>query len=242
MVPPGHARALLCKTQLHLHTPYDTSILLDADTVTLGDITPIFEAAESSGFAVAQFSDWKTTGRIRKRIEEWRPIVGDKWTDEALAYGPAINTGVYGFRRDSKLMADWYEIAVKNRAGFIPDETCCQVMLPRYPHVIMPARFNVSCRYGTLTDAVVVHMHGRKHCRMTDPDSAVLQTGKRRFARVVWRPQFLNNSDIWLREFEEIRHRDEVQAVIKHDRQLRQNLPRWDRREELSLTDGGDDA
>ena len=208
----GHARALLNKCCLHLDTPYELSLLLDADTVTRADPTPIMDAATIKGFAVAQFSDWKTRGRIRVRIEEWRPIVGDAWTEEALDFGPAINTGVYAFRRDSDLMRDWYGLAVKNRAGFIPDEACCQVMLPRYPANVLTANHNVSCRYGTprAPDTLVIHFHGRKNARIANGTC-------------------LNNCDLWYREFEEIRHRPDVQAVIPHERLLRKNLPAWDK-------------
>jgi hypothetical protein len=68
-------------------------------------------------------------------------------------------------------MKDWFGMAFKGRELFIPDETCCQLMVPQYPHVIADHRFNCSYKYDNPDDPDirVIHYHGRKHCRIDLP-------------------------------------------------------------------------
>lgn len=211
-VPPGKNVALLGKTLLHLDTPYDVSVLLDADTVTMRAFPELFNAAEQCEFAMTAFSDWKSNGfHYRRRIKEWASIVPPDWIDAALALGPAINTGVFAFHRESTLQAALFDYAVKARGFFIPDEIGVCVLAPHYRHKVLPRDFNTSCRYDDPRgpNVRIVHFHGDKHARIRDG-------------------QFLNNADIWLREFEAVRKWPAVQKNIQHDRQLRNNLAAWD--------------
>ena len=211
----GKNGILLNKCQLHLVTPYDVSLLIDADCTVHGDVTPMIEAAAKAEFSVAQFTDWEIKKKMLKRVMRWEGKVSDAMLSRAIAYPAAINTGVYGFTRDSLLMRDWFDIAAKGKEDiFIPDEGAAQVMLPSYHHKLMPPVFNVSCRYGKpehFADARVTHWHGRKHCRFEDDN----KTHK-------------YNSYIWYKEFEEIRERREVKKWIRKDKQLRHYLPTWD--------------
>lgn len=212
-VDPGKNVALLGKTLLHLDTPYTVSVFLDADTVTLRPFLELFEAAEQHQFAAVAFADWKSYGsNYRRRIKDWSDIVPDDWIKAALAYGPAINTGVFAFHRDSELQNNLYEYAVKAREFFIPDEIGVCVLAPQYPCKTMPQEFNCSCRYSDphAPNVRTVHFHGRKHARIA--------------ADV-----FLNNADIWYREFEQVRKWPVVQDNIVNDAQLAANIGKWDK-------------
>jgi hypothetical protein len=195
-------------------TPFETTIWLDSDTIIRGDVTDLYKYAEESEFAIAQFADWKTSGKIGKRIKSWENI-HPQWIKDALDFGPAINCGVFAFHKRSELMRDWWDAASKGQHLFIPDETCCQVMLPHYTHVIVDPKYNISCKYGRKLryskDARVVHYHGRKHCRFDDNGNPI------------------NASDLWYKEFEEIRNDKTVKAYISKDRQLRYHLKTWDK-------------
>ncbi len=193
----------LCnKTLLHKFTPFKTNIFLDADTLVLKEtVSKFFKSADEHQFVSTQFADWTPkTGIIKKRINEWKDIVD---VNKALEYPYAINTGVFAFKTDSKLMNDWYSLASKGNGFFIPDEVSCQIMLAGYQHATVGASFNTSCKFGKVHNrTAIIHYHGNKHCRING--------------------SYLHHSDLWYKEFDTIR--DFVKDNIKHDKQLRKHL------------------
>lgn len=194
--------SLFNKTLLHKFTSYKTNIFLDADTLIVKEtLSKLFKAADEHDFVTTQFSDWTPkTGIVQKRIKEWESITDIK---KALKYPFAINTGVFAFKTDSGLMADWYKLASKGEKFFIPDEVSCQIMLPDYKHAIVGASFNTSCKFGKIhRKTAIIHYHGNKHCRLNG--------------------SYLYHSDIWYKEFDTIR--DFVKHNIKYDKQLREHL------------------
>lgn len=167
----GRNHHYLSKCRLHEHTPYDVSLYLDADIIVRGDVSSLFERAEANEFVVPQFSTWTTSGRmISRRIMAWSKIVPNDMFG-ALKFGPAINTGVMAFIKDSQFMKAWYRVAKKGKEIAIPDETSCQVLVHKYPHEIAEWYFNASCRFDNCLDPQVriIHYHGRKHCRENLP-------------------------------------------------------------------------
>ena len=183
----GENRVYLEKCLTHLNTPYDTTIWLDADTIILKDPSEdLWRNAEENEFAISQFSTWTTQGgRIGKRIRSWEKIYPE-YIEEAIKFGSAINCGVISFQKTSKLMMDWYELAIKGRYNFIPDESCCQLILHRYPHIILDDKYNTSCKYSKIhEDTFVIHYHGRKHCRLDENNNPIY------------------NADIWLKYYNE---------------------------------------
>jgi hypothetical protein len=175
-VRKGKNHHYLAKCRLHEVTPYDPSLFIDSDTIIVGDLTPLFAIAQEHEFAVPRFANWITTGRmISKRILEWKDI-RPRDMKQAISFGPAVNTGVMAFRRDSKFMKDWFRVARRGRSFFIPDETSCQVILWRYPHKVVEAFYNASCRTDECKNpnARLIHFHGRKHCRVGFPFNANL--------------------------------------------------------------------
>jgi len=167
-VPKGKNQVFLERTKYCEVTPFDVSLSLDSDTIVqLHKISHYFDAAEENEFSIAQFADWKTYGGlIAKRIKYW-DIHHKHLVERALEFGPAINCGCFAFRKDSKIMRDWYSHAVVGRDSFIADETCMQLLLPIFRHKIMPSVYNYSCKYekNPVKDAIMIHYHGKKHCR-----------------------------------------------------------------------------
>lgn len=196
------------------HTPYETTIWLDSDTLPCRPFTELFDAAEKFEFAIAQFANWKTTGKIGKRIKAWEGILPDHWIDRALHFGAAINCGVFAFHQRSALVRDWHGLASQGQELFIPDETCCQVMLaqPEYPNKIMPQEFNCSTKYSdpTADDVRIIHFHGAKHARFNE--------GK---------PQY--NCQTWYEVFDEIRDFHIVREYICKDHKCRRDFQKWDK-------------
>ncbi len=166
-IPPGRHSTYLAKTLYHTATPYEVTVCLDNDTLIVGGIDELFDFAADAGFAVAQLADWRSNGSaIGKRIRAWSDWLPEL-IEPALAFGPAINCGVVAFHRDAPLLRDWYRHALPGRDTFIPDEVCCQMLLPRYPHTILDGRWNRSCKHDdpSQPDTRIIHYHGRKHCR-----------------------------------------------------------------------------
>ena len=208
-----YLNACLCAQQ----SPYDNTVWIDADTTIHSDFSELFDLSAKHEFAVAHFSNWMTNGgQIKKRIENWRGILPDEWIDRAVAFGPAINCGVFACRSDSKLLRDWHKHARKGQHTRIPDEVCCQILIaqPEYPATIGRQEMNCSCKYGGMWAhrAAIMHYHGNKHCRFDDKFSGPLY-----------------NCLYWYREFDEIRSWWPVREYINKDRQLRKNLKRWDK-------------
>jgi hypothetical protein len=166
-VPEGPNRVYLAKTRYFAGTPYETTVALDSDTLVVGGIEELFEQAEEASFCVSQLADWRSSGStIAARIRGWAPWLPAD-IELALHFGPAINCGVVSFRKDATIFEDWLRLALPGRRNFIPDESCCQVILHRYPHRILDGRWNRSCKHDNPDDAEtrIIHYHGAKHCR-----------------------------------------------------------------------------
>jgi predicted SAM-dependent methyltransferase len=166
-VPDGANRAYLAKTNYHLGTPYGTTLALDSDTLILGPVDELFPLIEKHEFCVAQQADWLSDGRrVSGRLRKWWKFFPEM-IEKAVSYGPAINCGVIGFRRDAKICGDWFKHAIVGRENFIPDEVSCQMLLPGYPHFVLDGRWNRSCKYDNpeAPETRIIHYHGKKHCR-----------------------------------------------------------------------------
>lgn len=167
--------SFLTKVALLPHVPYETGAYLDADTLVVGEVAELRTALDDVSFAATQFADWMSTSRnIRRRIAPWSRLRASP-TDTALIADlvrqaevpvPAVNGGVFGFRRDAALLKPWYDLALLGRRTFICDEIALQLLLPRYPHRVLDCRYNCSPTYaGSTADVRIWHFHGEKHLR-----------------------------------------------------------------------------
>ena len=185
--------ALVKKTSMFGNPPYDRTLWIDSDTIICGKIDEMFDNLDDADCCIPNFCDWVSSGRaISRRIQRFKGLIDDKYIEKALIPFPAINTGVFSFKKSDKwkrFMKDWIELADKgSKAGiFIPDEVAFQILLPSISewgltYIIADKKFNVSVRFGEhIEDKRIIHMHGQKH---------------------LW-----NNSlgDLWKKTFEEMR-------------------------------------
>lgn len=176
-IPDGNnvGWALVQKPSLWRYTPFDTSIFIDADTAVLKNPAELFKRVEEKGFATTKFCEWTTDGRImRGRINGWRSIISDRLADEALQYGPALNTGLFGWVVGHPILHAWEELTrlgdEANQRGEGPahriiDETACQVLAPQYDIVALDQCWNRSIKHTDLPreQTAIVHYHGGKH-------------------------------------------------------------------------------
>ena len=157
---------LVRKIQISMLTPYNLTVYLDSDTIVVKPFDELFEEASKHDFVFVRFADWRSDGRVMsKRIRAYEK----KWPDyvkKAVSYGPAINTGVYAYRKDSPLFGEWFDVAQwGSKQGFwIPDEIAAQILAPQFNCKVMPGGYNASCRYHPENEPVIIsHYHGRKH-------------------------------------------------------------------------------
>lgn len=207
--------ALLNKCRMHELTPYDVSVFIDADTIVYRDVSYLFNLAEKFEFVATQFCEWTTKDRrIQQRILQWESICSSNpfiSIEKAIGHGPAINTGVFAFTKNSKLMARWYDFALQGLSFFIPDEIACQILIAHFPSYIADHTYNESCKYGfTTSQTKVLHFHGRKHCRISSDGKPIY------------------NSHLWYKEFDEVRNLKEVSAVINFDKHVSRHFQNWD--------------
>lgn len=182
----GKNRVLLEKCLLNHSTPFDISIFLDADTLIFDDPSELFDLADKNQFVTTQFSNWLVRGVIAKRVLAWKDIYPCQVEKIINKQGVALNTGVFAFDRKSEFFEDWYNLAIKGRTTYIPDEISCQLFVQEYPHLIVDGQYNVSCKYPNPSGILkIMHFHGKKHCRFGE-DSVPI-----------------NNSEIWLNSFKE---------------------------------------
>lgn len=166
--PRNHA--LLAKTKINQATPYDYSVFIDADTLIVGKIDELFN---NYPFTITRMCEWSTRGpKVSRRIRNWSEVCPEL-IEPALDYGKAINTGTYAFQKDAPIFSEWYNLTLRNVDTFIPDEISCQLLIPKYEHLLLDCRFNWSCKYGPdIQDVRIIHYHGRKHCRLGLPFNA----------------------------------------------------------------------
>ena len=162
--------SLLRKIEIGPKTPFENTVYLDADTLVVGKIDELFEESQKYDFVGVNFANWRSDGsKVGARTRSFKDICSDEYIDTALKYGPAINTGVYAYRKDTPMFTEWLDLAKKGDASGrmqIPDEIAFQVLAPQYNVKVMPSKFNVSVVYDeNCEDMRVIHFHGRKNCR-----------------------------------------------------------------------------
>lgn len=168
--------AYTTKAGLWKFSPYETTLLIDSDTVVAGKVEPLLELGEKSpGIVVTRFADWISTGRCMSgRISKWRGVKCDgidveQLIDDSLdAPHAAINTGVVCWDKTygREFLQDWDRLTVAGWLCPFGDELAAQILLRKHKHTLIDDRCNCSPLYGTNKNkAVIWHHHGSKHLR-----------------------------------------------------------------------------
>jgi len=170
-------KTLVMKNSLFQNPPYDKTLWMDTDTVTVGKVDEMFDYLDEHNvdMCIPSFCGWVSDGSgISKRINRFKGIIEDKYIEESLKHHPAVNTGVLSFRKSdrwSKFVKDWTDWAYEGslKRIFIPDETVAQIIYPSMEewglkYFIAPTDFNVSVLHdhGKSKDRRIIHFHGRK--------------------------------------------------------------------------------
>lgn len=185
---------LVQKARLWRFSPYDLTMFIDADTIICADISEYFDKVKEYGFCTGEFAGWKTTGgSISKRIRGFATICDEQVVQDALDYGKATNTGIFGFTKTGceDLLLEWEKITYdgwKNNCSRIPDEVGCQMLLPKYKHWLAPPEWGASVKYGEYSDIKIIHYHGRKHTK----DYPRCSVWKQHFWEYMWTTEDIN--------------------------------------------------
>jgi len=174
--------------QLSTQLRENTVLYLDADTIIAGDLTPLFDAAERTGFLATQFGEWTTDGRIVqgriKKLQQF-PEIEQRYVEEVLTHKwPSVNGGVFCCRPDSPVLAEWHEWTKIARSIFISDETALHAIMPKYVwggkmDVMGGGTFNCSARRRLQPnmladkDVRIWHFHGDCNTRPRKGDGAI---------------------------------------------------------------------
>lgn len=178
------------KSRMHKYTPYDNSIYIDSDTIILKNFTEIFNEIDQNDFIATQFSNWITSGnRIKQRLKQWLDTDEDLVKQTILSSSPSVNMGVYGFKKTSELMDQWFDFTITHPLANLPEETSCHLLLQKYKGKILSNIYNSSCKFDNPIDigAKIIHFHGRKHC--------ILNANKK---------SAKYNGDLWIKNWLEI--------------------------------------
>jgi hypothetical protein len=171
-------KTLVRKSSLLEDPPYDLTLWMDLDTVTVGPIDAMFDYLIDKQVDVCfpSFCNWVSTGHhISSRIKRFIGIAEDRHIKEALNNHPSVNTGVLSFKRSDKwkkFMGDVTELARKGSEQhiFIPDEVAMSILYPSMGEwglksYICETDYNVSPihDHGISKSPKIIHAHGDKH-------------------------------------------------------------------------------
>lgn len=171
-------KTLVRKSSLFENPPYDLTLWMDLDTVTVGPIDKMFDYLEEKNVDIVfpSFCNWVSSGHhISSRINRFKGLVDDKYIKEALNNHPSVNTGILSFRKSEKMakfMKDVTDLAQKGseKRIFIPDEVAMSIYYPSMSEwglkcYICETDYNVSPLHdhGLTKSPKVLHMHGDKH-------------------------------------------------------------------------------
>ncbi|MCI0541077.1 MAG: hypothetical protein L0Z50_38230 [Verrucomicrobiales bacterium] len=172
-IPESIDRVLVQRSSLWRFMEEDHAMMLDSDTIVRGPVDEFLDWTKQWGFVASWFSGWVTTGHLmRRRIEQWRRVAPELVSD-AVAYGKAINGGVQGWSKATKLLPAYEELTRRGDAAgcdrIVLDEIALQLLLPCHRHYLAHHIWNTSGAFGEIKQARIVHYHGRKHCQAANP-------------------------------------------------------------------------
>lgn len=165
---PRHA-AYVTKASLWRHSPFDRTILLDADTVVTGTIDELF----GESFTVTSFSHWHTGGKIvGGRLQQWadRDLHAETVARIRREPQPALNTGVTSWDRTNagRALVAWEALSTQGYECSFTDELAAQILAADNPEWfrVLPDSYNCSPTFGVnRDDARIWHYHGRRMVR-----------------------------------------------------------------------------
>lgn len=159
-------RCYSAKTFADDWSPFKRTIYLDCDTIVRGDIKELWPLGEEMVFT--HYCNWRAADPkskiINGRIAKWEPHAPLLVRKALTVPRPAINTGAFGFARDTAFFEHWRGLCAVAPKMFLGDETAAQVLIANFDDWrIVDSRWNRSPHFEQITeDTRVIHHHGSK--------------------------------------------------------------------------------
>lgn len=162
------------KPKLPALSSFTRGVFIDADTVVAAPFMDDMLPQDEQDVVLTQFSNWTTAGpRIGGRCRKWMDYAPDEVAAVTAKAYPAVNTGVYGYRRESDWSQRDWDAMTQRHISFICDEIAAQLLVPSYlasgRMAIRSDRYNCSPIYVEARDfhqiTRIWHFHGGKHLR-----------------------------------------------------------------------------
>lgn len=145
---PAH----ILKAELHRHTPYDSTVFLDCDTLIDHPIDELFREDDDPAMLVTPYSlldkQWYTNGaqgRFRLDLAGGRGLVHASRI-ESLKFLPVpmVNSGVFAFSKACTIGTQWERAVWTFDDAIFPhhDELALQFLLPHHPHLFFDDTWN----------------------------------------------------------------------------------------------------
>lgn len=171
-----YTSAYLAKSSLIGSSPYDATVYLDADTLTVGPLDELLESTQSGVVTVTPYGPWSTTNdQFRKRLAEWEQLVQEeasaaRWASLVHEAGqvshPWVNTGVFGMLRNNPLIEEWRELTSAGSALTIPEEMAFQFVFCSHPYQLLGSHFNCLPQFEPHPpDVRIWHFAGESHLK-----------------------------------------------------------------------------
>lgn len=166
--------AYATKPRLPVSSPFERSLFIDGDTIIVNDPSPLVdELTGQVELVITNFGGWHSQGgRMSKRIKAWRglsPGIDGLVADQLSRQWPAINTGVFAWRKGWQYARIWTGVTETGSPRHMADELAmqlCQSLMETESFRVVDDRWNCSPIYGEhREEAVVWHFHGNKHLR-----------------------------------------------------------------------------
>ena len=151
------------KSASHRLSPFDSTVLLDSDTIPVGDFQEVFPAVDDDRIALV--SKGRTVGEsfARYGMAAEKGVVSSVTVDWLQNKNPVeINTGVVGFSHACKIGPAWEQATVwfnSNGYSFL-DEIPLHFVYPSYPNRILDQKYNTLPVLGEGQDVRIYHAAG----------------------------------------------------------------------------------
>lgn len=158
------------KAFTYLLSPFDRTVYLDADTVVLKPIDPLFRI--SAPLAIPRMGDQGLNDdsmaakffreKMERPFRQYGPVI-ERMLDAAIAANyPIVNAGVVSYQTSSPIMHAVHGMTLAGRRGNIDEEMVMQILGQQYPTDIkvIPQYWDHTIRYGGSSEnAKILHFH-----------------------------------------------------------------------------------
>lgn len=190
----------LAKIEAMRKSKHQYNIYIDADTLIVKSIDPIFIRIKEFGIAIPNFMDFKPDDDfITDRMKVFRELE-DLYKD-AMEHPISVTAGVFGFTKGHAILEpleEFTKVAIERKSRHACDVSL-MLLCPQFDHFVMSAVNCMSSKYnneGLLPR--IIHYHGSRHVR---DDCEYAKLWKDRYKQLKMRNNIPTGADIQLQKY-----------------------------------------